>query len=158
MNWSLVIITGASRGLGQAIALSLARKLEKPTHFIIHGRDIELLNRTSEEIKLIRNDKAHHTDITIAQSDLGSLDTLESSIANLFDFPSTRDYIELTFFNNAGSLGPLSFIGTSSLSLPKMIDAFNLNVTASSFLTSELIKRYVLLGLYFTIYFEIFSF
>ena len=82
--------------------------------------------------------------------DLGDLSNLEYNTAGLFKNAAKTDCIEETvydqivFINNAGSLGPLTPIGTQNGSdaLSNLSKSMDFNVTSSCYLTTELIRLY----------------
>jgi hypothetical protein len=56
-------------------------------------------------------------------------------------FQAGHEYGKIVFINNAGSLGPLSFIGSGGDVSAAMVDAYNVNVSACCYLTSEVVRR-----------------
>ena len=81
--------------------------------------------------------------IAVDLSDLSQLTAAAEAFfgAAISSSPADRVYSKIIFINNAGTLGPLSFIGAHSDVLPEMNAAFGLNVTSACFLTSELVRR-----------------
>lgn len=110
----IIIITGASRGLGKAICLSFAKALiDKPIHFILTGRATTDLETTKTEILNIRS-PAITTICDLVTADLSNINDLKSISESLFSSPFNNnknsnhsDNDKLIFINNAGSLGPL---------------------------------------------------
>lgn len=136
-----IIITGASRGFGRAIAASSSKLLTSSCHFVLSGSNEEELRRTEELVVKSRPEGAIIT-TEVVVADLSHTSRLAAASAALFDhFADSSDFDEIIFYNNAGSLGPLAPIGSEAQSLESMTTAFNINVTATCFLTSELIKR-----------------
>ena len=82
--------------------------------------------------------------------DLGDLSNLENNTAGLFKNAAKTDcseetvYEQIVFINNAGSLGPLTPIGTQNGSdaLSNLSKCMDFNVTSSCYLTTELIRLY----------------
>lgn len=143
-SWKLIIITGASRGFGRSVAKAFARKVSASSniHLVLSARSREDLEQTRLLI-LNEIEATNAVDITLLTSDLADVDKMGESAAQLFDisnFPS-RKYEETIFINNAGSLGLLAPIGSSSMSSSACISAFNLNITSACYLTSEFVRR-----------------
>lgn len=144
---SLVIVTGASKGYGRAVSLEFAKTVANNLFLVLHGTDQSGLQQTSEMVYAARAGSASRTFTRFVNADLSAIQNLELYAKDIFDvdaFSSTdQASIEsITFLNNAGSLGPLAPVGTDvhrdAVSYTK---AFNVNVTACCFLTSELISR-----------------
>jgi short-subunit dehydrogenase len=139
--WKLVVITGASGGLGRAIALAYVRNYSaRNIHFVLSGRRIEELQITENEIHALRN-KPETTLCTIAVANLAETGSLALYGGDLFDRISSNSYSDATFINNAGSLGPLCPIGHDMHTAEAFTQVFNLNVTSSCYLTSEFVRR-----------------
>jgi NAD(P)-dependent dehydrogenase (short-subunit alcohol dehydrogenase family) len=140
-----LVVTGASRGFGRALAVVFAGQITKPIHFILSARTAADLDATAQLIKAARTEFSSPSDIiqTIVQ-DLNDLETLEQSAEQLFA-PLTEDqhsYDEVYFVNNAGSLGPLTTIGDfSRFGLKDFSRLIDFNVTSSSFLTAAFTQR-----------------
>jgi short-subunit dehydrogenase len=145
MNLFLVVVTGASRGFGKSCALAIAEKIKYPVHFILSGRNLEELNRTKQEILTIRG-SANQTVCDIRTADLSNPSILASISDELFKVSAVvadqNKYSSIIFINNAGSLGPLNYIGFGSEISLEMSQAYNINVTSSCYLSSELIRRF----------------
>lgn len=136
----LVVITGASRGFGRAVAESVARATRTATHFILVGRDAAELAETRGIVESSR--PGQETVVDVLVMDLGKMDGLQSAADAMFPAVLARAYDKVVFINNAGSLGPLAAIGGyPGDTLADMMSAFNLNVTSACFLTSTLMER-----------------
>lgn len=136
-----IIVTGASRGFGRAIASSLAKSLVKSTHFILAGTSEEELRKTEEIVQNTSKDGVETT-TELVLADLSQTSHLSDVASKLFDsIAGSSDIDDIVFFNNAGSLGPLAPVGSEAHTLDSVSTAFNINVTASCFLTSEVVRR-----------------
>ena len=136
----LVIITGASRGLGRALALSLAKTLRTDIDMRLTASpaSIAQLAGLSAEIKAIRAGYEHSTVVECLTADLSDVDGLPSFASLLFSRPKNIDFSQVVFVNNHGSLGDLSPVGTHDAH--RMQTAFNVNLTSTCFLSSEAVK------------------
>jgi NAD(P)-dependent dehydrogenase (short-subunit alcohol dehydrogenase family) len=91
----LALVTGASRGIGRAVALALA---QNGAHVVIAGRTIGALEELDDEIRK-GGGKA-----TLLQIDLSKGDKIDQLGPTLFQRWGKLDI----FIGNAGILGPLS--------------------------------------------------
>ena len=140
LKWQLAIVTGASKGFGASAAVQLATASRSPTHFRLVGRDAAGLAAARAAIEGLRGGRA--TVIEEVVADLAAVAGLGGVAQQLFAVPTERAYYKVFFLNNHGSLGPLANIGGyDGDTLTEMSVAFNLNVTSSCFLTSDLMQR-----------------
>lgn len=135
---NLVIITGASRGIGRACALAFAK--EKTFDFALVARNLDGLIETESQIRSISG--SNNVTISRHSSDLSNLDSLEDDVRCIFETVTegTR-YEQAILINNAGSLG---YIGPSSqLPSPKEIQkTIDFNVTSSIWLSSYFVQYF----------------
>ena len=116
---SVAIVTGASRGLGQALAEGLARE---GWSLVIDGRDARALEAAAARLEPLLaagsayralagdiTDPAHRRDLTAAAAELGGLDLL---------------------INNAGTLGASPLPSLGDYPLDELRVAFEVNVVA----------------------------
>ena len=116
---SVAIVTGASRGLGQALAEGLARE---GWSLVIDGRDATALEATTAGLEPLLaagsacralagdiTDPAHRRDLAAAAAELGGLDLL---------------------INNAGTLGASPLPSLGDYPLDELRVAFEVNVVA----------------------------
>jgi len=96
---TVVIITGASRGLGQAIAVKMAENIKNPT-FVLISRAIEDL-KTTEELCKEQNVESR---VILGQMDLSSakIDDFNKFFDKSIDF---KEFESIIMVHNAGSLG-----------------------------------------------------
>lgn len=169
MNQRVVILTGASRGFGRALASEFVKSASSSTpsalsspglqhqHLVLTARDKAGLEETKAEcLQLLTAAAAGtsgsitsslnlHMEITTISLDLGDLDSLETSIATLLaplvraTLSTTIHTSEFILVNNAGSLGKLDRIHTQTVS--DIRKAIDLNVTAPMALTSAFVKE-----------------
>jgi sepiapterin reductase len=131
---TLLIVTGASRGLGRSICLQFAKNLCGSLKFRISASNSSLLETVATEIKDIRRDT---TAVECLPADLSNIQVL-SEASNVLFAPSDESLSQIIFINNHGSLGELTLIGTQDLM--KLQTAINLNVTSCCYLSSEAVK------------------
>ncbi len=91
----IALVTGASRGIGRAIALELARD---GAHIVALARTQGALESLDDEIRALGSEA------TLVPCDLGDFDALDRLGAALFERWGKLD----VFVANAGVLGPLS--------------------------------------------------
>ena len=139
--WKAVVITGASKGFGKAIAEAISKEFQSPLYFVLHGRDINDLEATRTMLEQQRQPSNFMCKLVVA--DVSKVDSLEAIAGQLFDFPndSPDQFEEVYFFNNAGSLGTLASIGSDVHNIADFSTAININVTASCFLSHEFVRR-----------------
>lgn len=83
----LVVVTGASSGLGLATTISLAKKGKY--HIIMACRDVEKAKRVAKEVNLPKNS------YTVMKLELASLQSVRDFVANLKAFKSARPLTHL---------------------------------------------------------------
>ena len=142
MLYKTVIITGASKGYGRAVAKAFAKFIDGNLHFVLSGRDQMELDSLEKEIHTIRINKQHQTSCKIVVADISNNFELEDVAEGLFNqkFITSES---VTFINNAGSLGPLSRVGSEYYTASEVSNVINLNITGCLYLTSEFVKRFV---------------
>ncbi|TPX47036.1 sepiapterin reductase (L-erythro-7,8-dihydrobiopterin forming) [Synchytrium endobioticum] len=138
---TLIVVTGASRGLGRALSIALSEELGdfSSLEFMLIARDAD---GTKETQSLILEKRPHAT-IRLQQTDLGALDTLEDSLDEMFHgiiHPPSM-YEKVYLFHNAGSLGRLDRI--EALTLHDVQHAINLNVTSFMAMTSTFLRHFI---------------
>lgn len=158
-----LIVTGASRGLGRAIAATLCRyhhrENEEPhsfMHAVLVARSATGLESTADVMRQQWRDKrgVNYTDddqsgLTLSQvpADLGDLDQLDATIDEILEDCSRALTLakakehdsKVVFINNAGSLGPLGPCVDTPLtsSLREMRQAVDLNVTGALWMSAR---------------------
>ena len=133
---TLVIITGASRGLGQAISVQMAQHIANPTLVLI-SRAIDDL-KISEKLCKENNEKSQ---VILGQMDLNSakLQDFNNFLDKSVNF---KEFESLVLVHNAGSLGNQ---GTKIVDFEDgdQIQAYwYLNVTSVMLLNSAVNKRH----------------
>lgn len=153
---TVIVITGASRGLGRSIAISFAKIYHRiPLDVILIGRNVSDLDETNRLMKEKRGsiEMSLPMNVHSIASDLCDLKQLPNTIESIFAMIDQSNAVTSTnssflLINNAGSLGDLNPVGhtgddsTREARLLLMSNAIDLNVTSSCFLTSECIRKY----------------
>ena len=150
---SLAIITGASRGIGRALALALADEVcaassdhehHQNIHMVLIARSAEALQETAN---MIESDKEGSGGAVITTSchalDLSDIENLPLKFQEVIESLSSdaTQYDKCLLINNAGSVGPLGRCeSVSSSSMKELSTAINLNITSSIWLSSQFTK------------------
>lgn len=139
----IIFITGASKGFGRSLALQFAHSYsQEEVHFYLSARNATELEALRDEI-VHKSPKNHHVHLSVV--DLGDVSHLSDTVTKLMsDSNSWAQADDLLFISNAGSLGNLAPIGSSSFRPENIASAIDLNVTSYCYLTSEFIRRSVL--------------
>jgi sepiapterin reductase len=146
---SMVMVTGASRGLGQAIAASLHPYLLQNgvtgLLYVLVARSATGLQQTMETIHgKLSASLVPKTNVQILPFvvDLADLSSLELNVSRIFStaVPQDEMFDTTLFINNAGSVGPLGTPGMIS-SLTVLQRAIDLNVTSSIWLSSMFVEK-----------------
>jgi sepiapterin reductase len=137
MSHALVIVTGASRGFGAALAVAFARVLggERLTLLLL-ARDLAGLGATADAVRAA----AAGATVLPRRLDLGDLDALEGAWdAVLRDAAGAGPFDAVYLANNHGSLGEIHAVRQLS-SLGDLRRAVDMNVTATVWITSAFLK------------------
>jgi sepiapterin reductase len=134
----LAIVTGASRGFGSALCLSLSQHILSPQVFVLVGRSRESLEALGAEILLRRGDLPTRCRYVVA--DLATPQGLASALSDIFT-EELCDFSRILFFSNAGMLGPLGATGTP-LDPQAISQCVHLNITAPCVLISEFVRHF----------------
>ncbi|GAA5235479.1 SDR family oxidoreductase [Verticiella sediminum] len=126
MTHTVAIITGASRGLGAALAFGLARE---GTHLITFARNLHP--------ELARHALAQGCQLEEHTVDLSHPMAMQAAAARMA-IAMPRNAQRYLLINNAGTLGP---VGPAGLQPAEQIAAaFNVNVTAAMVLTGHFLQ------------------
>lgn len=161
----LVIISGASRGIGRAIALAIAdaacranrdnnssvSKLIAPRlHMVLISRSASSLQDTASMIKQRCDNDGLDTITTTCHEkmDLADIDILPQNVAKILQplSSSNENYHSCLLINNAGSLGPLGKVtdicndDSASASLKRWKETIDFNITSSMWISSQFAK------------------
>ena len=136
---SLLVVTGASRGLGQAIAISFSKALiaDGSVKVVLVARSEQGLEETRQAI--VSQSPAG----TVAKSltmDLSDLELLDEHLDTIFqEIQPLSRYKRLILINNAGSLGHLGKANNQS-SLKELRSYIDFNVTSSLWVSTRFCK------------------
>ena len=140
---TLVVVSGASKGFGRALAVAWVRQTRTPLYVRLVGRDEVGLQETKRALE----EEAVGGRSLVVETlmlDLGAVGALTNAASALFSLPANSPgaIFKVVFYNNAGTLGPLAGVGCySGDTLQELTAAINLNVTSSCFLTADLLQR-----------------
>ena len=134
---SLVVLTGASRGLGRAIGVAFASSIQIPIlRVVLVSRTDEDLCETASLMEAASAKSSTQIDISQVVADLSDLEKLETVTKECFDSLVSEQYERAIFNNNAGSLGHLGRASTMP-SLAELQHSINFNVTSSIWMSSQ---------------------
>lgn len=158
MKNTLLIVTGASRGLGRAIGVAFASSSSiKHLCCLLVARSERGLEETASLMReaaaaaAASHDSSDGFDLEIScmVADLSDMDTLEQTAEDMFGRlierekrnSTCRTYDRTILVNNAGSLG---YLGKCSdmASLSELQRAINFNVTSSSWISSQFVGKF----------------
>ncbi len=128
MTKDLIIITGASKGLGREIALKCARHNAK---LLLIARDLDLLNSLKADCEI------KGAEVEVLAMDLSTSDYQKNFSNVLMDF-FPIDIKNFYLFNNASTIEPIAeLINTDSKSQANLL---NLNLNAPLWLSTECLR------------------
>lgn len=153
-----VLLTGASRGYGQALAESLASEAaatRRPLHMALVSRDAAGLAETERAALAVAAAASPEARVTCTRhsADLARPSVVEAQVeAALASLKGTLAAwsagssnggrgAELLVLHNAGTLGRLSYV--SELTAAETAEALDLNVTSVAVLTSAILRRFL---------------
>ena len=157
MAKSLVLITGASRGIGRAIALSIVDACQKepnialslPVHIVLIARSTEKLQETARLVlEKCHNDETKIITTSCHELDLSNLDSLPNKMEQIFHLLNQSTHDQCWLFNNAGSvepLGAISSLATSenpSTQMSELRNSIDLNITSSIWLSAMFTRAF----------------
>jgi glucose 1-dehydrogenase len=129
MNSKSAVVTGSSRGIGEAVALEFAKA---GYNLVINSRDAEELSASKEEILRVINDSIEIVtfpgDISQEQVCKGLMDVAEKKLGRLD-----------VLVNNAGVNGPEK--NTTDISSAEWDNVLDINLKGSFFCSREAIKK-----------------
>ncbi|XP_067295959.1 sepiapterin reductase a [Pseudorasbora parva] len=133
---ALVIITGASKGFGRALALSIAPLLSEGSVLLLAARSEDRLRELERELSLTG------TGLTVrcVTADLASKAGVERVLSAVTD--SARDPLlqRLMLFNNAGSLGDVSRFLRDFSDVDEVSSYLTLNVSSAVCVTAGVLQ------------------
>ena len=135
---SLVIITGASRGLGQSIAEEMATNVKEAT-FVLISRDMDGLTQTE---KLCQN---KNKQCKVLKHSLDLSDVTNEDFEKVLQPVNFQDFDALILVHNAGSLGNQGTKVTDFSSKTVMQKYYDLNVFSVMILNSLVYQKSTLI-------------
>ena len=130
---TLLVITGASRGIGRAIGTAFAQAIGKSVRAILIGRQSKDLLETQRQMGV--------DDVVLHVADLSHLSMLDDSIHVIMEAAKPWDqYRRVIVVNNAGSIGQLGPV-TMMTNLQAFQEYVNLNITSSLWFTTRFARE-----------------
>ncbi|XP_038070734.1 sepiapterin reductase-like isoform X2 [Patiria miniata] len=133
---SFCIITGASRGLGRELALSLGSHLGDKSLMVLTARSSADLEDTSKQVSAC----SPGVTVKTVTGDLGDESKAEDAITRMFEGVECSQYQHAMLIHNAGSLGEMSYICDLSPGLQTLRQCFTLNVTSCMALSTKFLR------------------
>lgn len=131
---TLIIVTGASRGLGQAIAVQMAKHTENP-HIVLVSRSENDLKNTEKQC-CVENPKCQ---VTVHVADMSTVS--KEDMETMFDPLDFSAYDSVVLVHNAGSLGNQGTKVADFDDMQEMQDYYRLNVFSVMILNSVIVKK-----------------
>jgi len=137
---SFVLVTGASRGLGRAIAIEFSKKVAPGSVFLLVARSANALDETKAEVLKVSTG----VEVVTEALDLGQPDA--SVYLNLIKRTATSngrsvsDFDHAILVHNAGSLGNLSLRVSQFENADEIRDYFTFNLFSLILLNSQFLK------------------
>ena len=159
---SLVVVTGASRGIGRAIAVAAARRAgaggDADPPILRGGLTLVLVARSSlDGTARAVADASPGAPVRVEchRADLSDLDGLPSALGPVFGrLAADANYGSCTLISNAGSVGPIGAVSSisggggdddtpsSSAGMDALRSSIDLNVTSSVWITSRFVSAF----------------
>lgn len=135
---SFILITGASRGFGRAIAASFARVLGQDSRFLLLGRDANGLEATKKLILSVNNaDEGDSKRFSVGTKSLDLVNANGQDFVELFrDEISPNEFDQLIIIHNAGSTGDVSRTAKELGDPSEVTDYFTVNLSSTLALNS----------------------
>ncbi|XP_062605733.1 sepiapterin reductase-like [Saccostrea cucullata] len=137
-----VVVCGASRGLGECISLTFARKFPAGSALILLGRDVKAL----EDVKSKISAECPHQLFVIQKFDQGNI--RQENFENLFEGIFQVHKISLSSFeqavivHSAGTLGDITKYAKEMTDAETVKRSFDVNVTGAILLNSTFLKAF----------------
>jgi short-subunit dehydrogenase len=123
----LILITGASRGIGHSLAIETFKKYTNDTLFILMSRDEIKLKETQNEMRLLNDQTSNEIKtIQIDFSQNSSVDNYIQQLTTNVDQLKTCQFDQIIIFYNHGTL----LLGKVEEVADKVSNEFQINVTS----------------------------
>lgn len=134
------IITGGSRGIGRAIAVTLSAKFGPGSVLVLTGRSATDLNETQRQVQAA----VPGVSVNLITADLAKAETLSDSFSSLTKAVNPSDFQHVLLVNNAGNINDMSRymrqITTSDVE--NLQQYFMLNLTSTLLLTTHFLRTF----------------
>lgn len=131
---SVCIVTGASRGLGRAFTLALAKILHKDSIFVLMARSVNLLQEVKNElIKDVSKSPSHVIIVEFDQKKVVGKEFVENLFTQILQpqlssAMGTADYDTCLILHNAGTLGDPKKKAVELTDVEEIKNYFNINL------------------------------
>ncbi|ELT92986.1 hypothetical protein CAPTEDRAFT_18220 [Capitella teleta] len=136
------LVTGASRGLGQCMAIRFAEKLPAQSMLVLMARSLNGLESTSDQIAA----RASHVRTKVVQRDLSSQTetSLDALLRGLFEElkVAPRDFDQALLVHNAATLGDVSKMMTEIDSASDLNAYWDMNLTSPLLLNTVFFRHF----------------
>jgi len=133
---SYILITGASKGFGQAIASAFAQVLGSNSHFVLLGRDTNGLETTKGLLHKF-NQGVDSKRFTVSTRSLDLLGAKAEDFENIFGGDvAANGYRQAIIVHNAGSTGDVSKTASQVHHPKEVTDYFTMNLSSAVALNS----------------------
>jgi len=134
---TFILITGASRGFGQTIAVSFKQILGTDSHFLLLGRDVKGLEETKALILASNEGKCESKRFSVNSKTLDLVNANEEDFLNLFgDQDPAEHFKQVVIVHNAGSLGDVSRTAKEWRDPTEVTNYFTVNFSSALALNS----------------------
>ena len=130
-------MTGASQGIGRAVALHLAPKFGTNSVIVLTARN----DKNLQETKALITASAPGLEIRCVIGDLANQDSLTTVSKECFENVNPTNFQHAVLVQNAGSLGNMSYLRDLS-SVDDIQATMLLNVTSAFILTSKFLNAF----------------
>lgn len=137
-NRFLIIVTGASKGIGRAMAIGFSRRVAEGSVIVITGRNRKGLTET----KRLVADVASGAKVVVEAYDHSKCTFQEDRDLILRALPHVQDPQSVVLVHNAGSLGDNSKYALSHIDESQIDDYYRLNLRSVMTLTAAFLQQF----------------
>nr|XP_054766089.1 sepiapterin reductase-like [Lytechinus pictus] len=134
------IITGGSRGIGRAMAVTFSAKFGPGSTVVLTGRSTADLSETQRQVQAV----APGVNVSVVTADLANAGTLSESLSSLTGTTNPSDFQHVLLINNAASMNDMSryMKQMTASDVDYVQQYFMLNLTSMLMLTSHFLRTF----------------